>query len=126
MRFFGATKLQQLTEPYRAADLFVMPSAGEGFGIAFLEAMINGTPVLGLDIAGARDALADGELVTAVSEAEFFVAIARLLVEPKPDPGALAGATRARFWSGYVWGRRRHRIDAADGGFLNLAVHAHR
>jgi phosphatidyl-myo-inositol dimannoside synthase len=97
VRFLGAIGLQSLIEIYRMADLFVMPSTGEGFGIAFLEAMASGTPALGLDVAGARDALADGELGTAVSEAEIPVTIARLLAEPKPDPGALAAAVRGRF-----------------------------
>jgi phosphatidylinositol alpha-1,6-mannosyltransferase len=97
VRFLGAADLQVLTELYRMADLFVMPSTGEGFGIAFLEAMASGTPALGLDVAGARDALADGQLGTVVSEAELPVAIARLLAKPKPDPVALAAAARARF-----------------------------
>src|ERR1017187_4693779 len=97
VRFFGATKLQYLTDLYRTADLFVMASAGEGFRIAFLEAMISGTHVLGLDIAGARNALADGELGTIVSKHELPAAIVRLLAKPKPDPVALAAAARARF-----------------------------
>jgi phosphatidylinositol alpha-1,6-mannosyltransferase len=97
VRFLGVVGPQRLVEACRMADLFVMPSTGEGFGIAFLEAMACGTPALGLRIAGARDVLADGRLGTLVSEAELPVAIARLLVEPKPDPGALAAAARARF-----------------------------
>lgn len=97
VRFLGAIGLQSLIEVYRMADLFVMPSTGEGFGIAFLEAMASGTPALGLDVAGARDALADGQLGTVVSEAELPVTIGRLLAEPKPDPGALAAAVRGRF-----------------------------
>jgi phosphatidylinositol alpha-1,6-mannosyltransferase len=97
VHFLGAPELQSLIELYRTADLFVMPSTGEGFGITFLEAMASGTPALGLDVGGAKDALADGQLGTAVSESELPAAIARLLLEPKPDPGALAAATRARF-----------------------------
>jgi len=97
VRFLGAVELQSLIKFYRMADLFVLPSTGEGFGIAFLEAMACGTPTLGLGLAGARDALVDGQLGTLVSEAELPVTIARLLVEPKPHPGALAAAVRARF-----------------------------
>jgi phosphatidylinositol alpha-1,6-mannosyltransferase len=97
VRFLGHVGLQTLVELYRVADLFVMPSAGEGFGVAFLEAMASGTPVLGLDVAGSRDALGDGRLGTVVSEAELPDTIARLLDEPKPDPGKLAAATRASF-----------------------------
>jgi phosphatidylinositol alpha-1,6-mannosyltransferase len=97
VHFFGAVELQALTELYRMADLFVMPSMGEGFGIAFLEAMVSGTPAIGLDLGGARDALADGQLGTIVSEVDLPAAISRLLAAPKPDPIALAAATHARF-----------------------------
>ncbi len=97
VRFLGAIELQSLVETYRMADLFVMPSTGEGFGVAFLEAMASGTPALGLGVAGARDALADGELGTAVSEEDLSATIARLLDQPKCHCSALAAAVSARF-----------------------------
>jgi phosphatidyl-myo-inositol dimannoside synthase len=97
VRFLGAVSLQYLAEAYRMADLFVMPSTGEGFGIVFLEAMASGTPALALNTAGAVDALAEGELGTAVSEDDLPAAIARLLAMPRPDPDALSQAVRARF-----------------------------
>ena len=75
VRFVGAVNRETLVDVYRAADLFVMPSTGEGFGIAFLEAMACGTPAVGLAIAGANDALADGELGAAVAESDLVGAI---------------------------------------------------
>jgi phosphatidylinositol alpha-1,6-mannosyltransferase len=97
VRFLGPIELQDLIKICRMADLFVMPATGEGFGIAFLEAMASGTPALGLGVGGARDALADGELGTVVSDTELPASLARLLAAPKPDPHALAAAVRARF-----------------------------
>jgi phosphatidylinositol alpha-1,6-mannosyltransferase len=97
VRFLGAIGLQKLIEIYRTADLFVMPSVGEGFGIVFLEAMASGAPALGLNIAGAKDALADGQLGKIVSEAELSEGIRELLDAAKPDPVALARATRTLF-----------------------------
>jgi phosphatidylinositol alpha-1,6-mannosyltransferase len=97
VRFLGHVGLQTLVELYRMADLFIMPSSGEGFGVAFLEAMASGTSALGLDVAGARDALADGQLGTLVAEDDLPDAIAQLLAAPKADSRALAAAARARF-----------------------------
>ena len=97
VRFLGEVDLQSLVKFYRMADLYVMASTGEGFGIAFLEAMACGTRSLGLDVAGAKDALADNQLGTGVTESDLGATIARLLVEPKGDPDMLAAAVRARF-----------------------------
>ena len=106
--FLGAVKAETLPEIYRAADLFVMPSTGEGFGVSFLEAMASGTPALGLDVGGARDALGEGELGSAVSEDELPRAIARLLHESKRRFDSHAAAARARF------GRESFKANALD------------
>lgn len=64
VRFLGMVADEDLPDLYRAADLFALPSTGEGFGIAFIESMACGTPAIGLSIGGSPDALADGELGT--------------------------------------------------------------
>ena len=97
VRFIGPVDRPTLIQAYRMADLFVMPSTGEGFGIAYLEAMAAGTPALGLSAAGAVDALCDGALGTAVRPEQLASAIADLLATRKPEPAALSGAVRARF-----------------------------
>ena len=62
VRFAGAVSAEELPDYYRLADAFVMPSAGEGFGIAFLEALASGLSVVAGDRDGGADALADGVL----------------------------------------------------------------
>jgi phosphatidylinositol alpha-1,6-mannosyltransferase len=95
IHFLGGVKIDALVAAYRSADLFVMPSIGEGFGIAFLEAMASGTPALGLAAAGSTDALSLGR---AVPDAELEDAIVRALEQPPhPDPQELAAAVRRRF-----------------------------
>ena len=75
VRFLGFVADEDLPDLYRASDLYVMPSGGEGFGIAFVEAMACGTPALGLG--GAVDALRDGELGRAALSARSHAAFGR-------------------------------------------------
>jgi phosphatidylinositol alpha-1,6-mannosyltransferase len=98
VRFMGAIDRGALVQAYRAADLFVMPSTGEGFGIAYLEAMACGTPALGLDVAGASDALAQGELGRVVpQDNDLGRVIATELDFPRADPDNLSRIVRRRF-----------------------------
>ncbi len=57
IRFPDDAALQCL---YQRAWLFCMPSTYEGFGIPYIEAMANGTPVITTSNPGARYVLADG------------------------------------------------------------------
>jgi phosphatidyl-myo-inositol dimannoside synthase len=95
VRFLGHVDVADLPDLYRAADLFVLPSTGEGFGIVYLEAMACGTPALGLKAGGAPDALCDGELGTVIKEADLASAIRTLL--PAKRPPDLAEQVRRRF-----------------------------
>jgi phosphatidylinositol alpha-1,6-mannosyltransferase len=97
VRFMGALDAATLIDAYRMADLFVMPSTGEGFGIVFLEAMACGTPALGLAVGGAVDVLVESGLGNAVTEHDFISALEHALDQRKPDTAALASAVVRRF-----------------------------
>jgi phosphatidylinositol alpha-1,6-mannosyltransferase len=86
-----------LETPIDASDIFVIASTDEGFGVPFLEAMACGTPALGLATAGAKDALADGELGAALEDGELADALGDLLQAPRRDPHELEVAIRGRF-----------------------------
>jgi phosphatidyl-myo-inositol dimannoside synthase len=58
--FVGALQLQQLKSYYSRADVFVMPSRQEGFGIVLLEAMAFGKPVIAGDHGGGPEIVQEG------------------------------------------------------------------
>ena len=57
---------EEVTDHYLLADVFAMPSKGEGFGIVYLEAMACGLPVIAGNKDGSTEALQFGELGTLV------------------------------------------------------------
>jgi phosphatidyl-myo-inositol dimannoside synthase len=57
--FFGLTR-SQIAACYCRADIFALPSTGEGFGLVFLEAMAFARPVIGAASGGAPDLIQDG------------------------------------------------------------------
>ena len=60
--FAGFVADEELAAHFNLADIFIMPSEKEGFGIVFIEAMFYGKPVIAGNIDGSVDALRNGEL----------------------------------------------------------------
>jgi phosphatidyl-myo-inositol dimannoside synthase len=67
VQFAGLVPPEELPHYFRLADVFVLPSTGEGFGIVFLEALATGVRVIGGSQDGSRDALCDGAVGTLVN-----------------------------------------------------------
>ena len=77
---------------FRLADVFVMPSRGEGFGFVFLESLACGVPVISGNQDGGREALRNGmlgELVTPGDSDALFEAIAKSLQKKRVVPTGL-------------------------------------
>lgn len=84
--FTGFIDESDKADLYRLADLYVMPSRGEGFGFVFLEALACGLPVVASSVDGSRDAVRDGllgEIVNPDKPEELIGAILRGLEKPK-------------------------------------------
>lgn len=105
---------------YESARVFAMPSrlpaeglGGEGFGIVYLEAAAHGLPSVGGDVAGARDAIVDGEtgrLVDPTDSAGVAAAIVELLGDSRR--AARMGAAAREFAERHSWPRIAARVEA--------------
>ncbi|MDX2196984.1 MAG: glycosyltransferase family 4 protein [Cytophagales bacterium] len=62
----GFISEKDISNYYLMADLFIMPSKKEGFGIVFIEAMACGLPVITGNTDGSVEAIMYGELGTAI------------------------------------------------------------
>ena len=58
--FAGYVEEAEKADYYRLADLYVMPSKVEGFGIVYLEALACGIPVIGSKADASREVLQEG------------------------------------------------------------------
>ncbi|MFL5965569.1 MAG: glycosyltransferase [Gaiellaceae bacterium] len=81
---------------YRAADVFVLPSDGESFGLVAAEAAAVGTPVVVTDRCGVAAFFADGEaLVVPAARDAIVEAVRRVVSEPELAARLRAGGTAA-------------------------------
>jgi phosphatidylinositol alpha-1,6-mannosyltransferase len=100
VRFLGYVPDEDLPGLYRLADLFVMPSSEEGFGIVYLEAAACGLRVIGGRGGGSGDAIVDdriGVLVDPADREGLVEAVTRLLGQGPADAAAVEPYRRPHF-----------------------------
>ncbi|HYZ92947.1 MAG TPA: glycosyltransferase [Actinomycetota bacterium] len=106
LRFLEPVPHDVLPDLYRAADVVVVPSASESFGLVALEAAACGTPVVATAVGGLRLTVRDGEtgyLVGSRDPAAFAAALSRVLADPSARDRL--GANAVRLASAYPWAR---------------------
>ena len=86
--FLGNQKQDELRRLYNAADVFVMPSRREPFGLVALEAMACGLPVVGSNEGGLPEFINSsvGTLVSSNDEDAFCGAILEELAHSREAP----------------------------------------
>jgi len=106
--FTGFFAEREKADLYNLADVYVMPSRGEGFGFVFLEAMASGVPAIASRLDGGREALLGGELgllVDPSSAAEIRLGIQEILAR-----GERRVPERLEFFAYPNFERRVHAI----------------
>jgi glycosyltransferase involved in cell wall biosynthesis len=93
----GAVTDERLAELYASADLFVLPSRFEGYGMAYAEAIAYGVPVVGTTAGAIAEVVPAGAgiLVPPGDVNALAAALRRLLDEPAEREKLAAGARAA-------------------------------
>ena len=111
VRFLGAVEGDRLADLYALADVCVVPSHTETFGLVALEAQASGTPVVAAAVGGLTDIVLDGvtgRLVQGRDPAGYAAAIAAVLGDPaRRDQMGAAGREHAH---DYTWAGATARL----------------
>lgn len=112
-----------LAEEYASADIFVLPSVEDGYGLVTIEAMQAGLPVIVSDHAGSSELVRDGVdgfVVPARDSAALRDRIQQLVDDPRLRRSMGASAREratARTWDDYG----RERMNLVFGRLLGLS-----
>ena len=101
VRFLGFVNQSQLPSVYCAADLFVLPSLFEPFGLVVNEAMLCGLPVAVSDRVGAKFDLVrpdENGYVFPAGDVEALAAILRQILPDRGKEGAHGALPRGNAW----------------------------
>ncbi len=116
VRFLPPQPHDQLATVYQAADLLLVPSRSESFGLVSLEAQACGTPVVAARVGGLGHAIGDGTtgVLLADHDPEHWAApVAELLASPRRL--AAMGLAAARFAGAHGWDLAAARLMDAYG-----------
>ncbi|GGJ02210.1 glycosyltransferase [Neoroseomonas lacus] len=117
-RFLGLLPRDALEQAYREADVVLVPSRYESFGLVAIEAMAAGRPVVALAAGGLAEVVTDGvdgRLVPDTPEAAASIAAALLDLSRDRDAcERLAAGARHSFETKY---RMDHMLDAIEAAY---------
>ena len=103
---------------FDAFDVFAMPSTGESFGIAYLEAWACRKPVIGGRIGSTQCVIEEGKdglLVDPHDAGEIATAIIRLLADPE-ERSRMGQAGYEKILSRFTWDKITERVEAIYRG----------
>jgi len=100
----GPVSEERLTELYESADLFVLPSRFEGYGMAYTEAVAHGVPVIGTNAGAIPDTVPSGAgVLIPPDDVDALAATLQRLIDNEAERAQLAAGARAASASFPTW-----------------------
>ena len=124
VKFVGFVTRDILAKKYQEADVFVLPSLGEGMALVGLESLSTGTPIICSDKSGVNDIIVNGSngYVFDAGDNDSLEKIIRLLInnrEKLPYMSENARKTAEKYtWENY----RKNVVQAIDSIILESSV----
>jgi glycosyltransferase involved in cell wall biosynthesis len=105
VRFEGFLSEEDKIAAFTAADVFVLPSDWEAFGLVLLEAQVCGTPSLVADRGGPQEVIEDGStgVVVPYDDDEAWMASLRDLLNDDGKRERMGRAARERAMTEFNW-----------------------
>jgi glycosyltransferase involved in cell wall biosynthesis len=119
---YPAVAQAELLEIFRSADCLVLPSRHDSFGMAVVEAMACGVPVIVSEMVGAREAIEEGSSGWVVPLADVAALAERMAwcVENRSEVAAMRPRARAAA-ERYSWERYGARLAEVVAAILGRA-----
>lgn len=121
VQFPGFVEYDEMPQRYSAADLFILPSRRESFGLVLAEAMAAGLPVVATQVGAIPELVQHGEtgmLIPPEDPAALAAAVNYLLRHPREmKQMGIEGRKRTR--EHFTWAKVAERVLASYTGSVN-------
>jgi glycosyltransferase involved in cell wall biosynthesis len=113
VRLTGPLSRQELDATYAEADLLVLASRAETYGMVVTEALAHGVPVIASDVGGVREAAGHAGVLVPPGDADALAGALRRWLTDAAHRDALRTAARARRTSLGGWARTAALVSGA-------------
>jgi len=112
VRFLGFIEYNKLPEYYSNADLFVLPSRRESFGLTLAEAMASGLPVVSTNVTAIPEVVKDGEngILVPPNDPEKFAGAVNSLLDNPERMRKMGIKGRERVKENFTWEKVAERV----------------
>lgn len=113
VQFLGSVDERALRAAYESCDVFVLPSAGEGFGIVFLEAMHYRKPIIAANSGATPEVVRDGEtgMLVESGNVEQLAAAMIALGTNQPERDRMGRAGYKRLQENFTFDHFKRRLN---------------